>query len=43
MSRQPPVVLLVEAVHAGLRADAYLALKLPAVSRSRLKHKIMSG
>jgi 23S rRNA pseudouridine1911/1915/1917 synthase len=43
MSRQPPVVLLVEAVHAGLRADAYLALKLPAVSRSRLKHKIMTG
>ena len=43
MSRVEPVLLRVEAIHAGLRAEAYLALKFPSLSRSRLKQKIMTG
>jgi 23S rRNA pseudouridine1911/1915/1917 synthase len=33
----------VEAIHAGLRAEAFLALKCPTISRTRLKQKIMTG
>ena len=43
MSQEEPVLLRVEAIHAGLRAEAYLALKFPSLSRSRLKQKIMTG
>jgi 23S rRNA pseudouridine1911/1915/1917 synthase len=43
VSRQEPVALRVEAVHAGLRAEAFLALKFPSLSRTALKQKIMSG
>jgi 23S rRNA pseudouridine1911/1915/1917 synthase len=36
-------VLRVEAIHAGLRAEAFLSLKFPSLSRTTLKRKIMSG
>ncbi len=38
-----PAVLRVEDIHAGLRAETFLALKFPSLSRTRLKQKIMSG
>ena len=43
MSREEALLLRVEAIHAGLRAEAFLALKFPSLSRTRLKQKIMSG
>jgi 23S rRNA pseudouridine1911/1915/1917 synthase len=43
MSPGEPVVLRVEPVHAGLRAEIFLALKCPSLSRTRLKRKIMTG
>ncbi len=43
VSRVEPVLLRVEAIHAGLRAEAFLALKCPTISRTRLKQKIMTG
>jgi RluA family pseudouridine synthase len=39
----PPTRLTVSARHAGLRADEYLALELPFLSRTRVKQKIMTG
>jgi 23S rRNA pseudouridine1911/1915/1917 synthase len=33
----------VEPAHAGLRAEVFLALKCPTISRTRLKQKIMRG
>jgi 23S rRNA pseudouridine1911/1915/1917 synthase len=46
--RDPPpdmelAVLSVEEAHAGLRAEAFLALRLPFLSRTRVKQKIMTG
>ncbi len=38
-----PAGIRVEAIHAGLRAEAFLALKFPSLSRTALKQKIMSG
>jgi len=38
-----PLVFQVGPVHAGLRAETFLALKLPCISRTRLKRNIMSG
>jgi 23S rRNA pseudouridine1911/1915/1917 synthase len=43
MSCTRPTVLRVEPVHAGLRAEAFLALKYPTLSRTALKQKIMTG
>jgi 23S rRNA pseudouridine1911/1915/1917 synthase len=43
VNRVEPVLLRVEAIHAGLRAEAFLALKCPTISRTRLKQKIMTG
>jgi 23S rRNA pseudouridine1911/1915/1917 synthase len=43
MSPGEPVVLRVEPVHDGLRAEVFLALKCPSLSRTRLKRKIMTG
>jgi 23S rRNA pseudouridine1911/1915/1917 synthase len=39
----PPTLLRVSEEHAGLRADAYLALRLPFLSRTRVKQKIQTG
>jgi RluA family pseudouridine synthase len=39
----PSTLLRVSAAHAGLRADAYLALRLPFLSRTRIKQKIQTG
>ena len=36
-------LLQVEEAHAGLRAEVFLALRLPFLSRTRLKQKIMTG
>jgi 23S rRNA pseudouridine1911/1915/1917 synthase len=38
-----PARLRVEAAHAGLRADAFLARELPFLSRTRVKQKIQMG
>jgi 23S rRNA pseudouridine1911/1915/1917 synthase len=43
VSRREPSPLQVEAIHAGLRAEAFLALKFPSLSRTALKQKVMSG
>ena len=43
MSAGEPWLLQVEPAYAGLRAEAFLALKCPTISRTRLKQKIMSG
>ncbi len=39
----PPAVFTVPASEAGLRADVYLALRLPFLSRTRVKQKIQTG
>jgi 23S rRNA pseudouridine1911/1915/1917 synthase len=43
VSGSEPVVLRVEQGQAGLRAEAFLALRFPSLSRTALKQKIMSG
>jgi len=43
VSGPQPVVLRVEPGQAGLRAEAFLALRFPTLSRTALKQKIMSG
>ncbi len=43
MSRRQAEELRVEAIHAGLRAEAFLALRFPSLSRTALKRKIMGG
>jgi 23S rRNA pseudouridine1911/1915/1917 synthase len=43
VNRKDCVPLRVEALHAGLRAEAFLALKFPSLSRTVLKKKIMTG
>jgi len=43
VSAGQPTVLRVEALHAGLRAEAFLALRFPSLSRTALKQKIMGG
>lgn len=35
--------LIVQAGHAGLRADVYVAMQFPFLSRTRVKQKIMQG
>ena len=38
-----PSFLTVEQAHHGLRADAFLALSLPSLSRTRIRQKIQTG
>jgi 23S rRNA pseudouridine1911/1915/1917 synthase len=38
-----PARLLVEPRHEGLRADVYLALRLPGLSRARIRQKVQTG
>ena len=38
-----PARLVVEPEHEGLRADVYLALHLPALSRTRIRQKVQTG
>jgi len=39
----PPLRLSAGPAHAGLRAEAFLALELPFLSRSRIRQKIQTG